>query len=336
MPTFQHQQASVTIGPGETWEIPAEGETYHDTAAETLRSIVAEMQHGRPWREVVAERFARINPWLYQIVTSPTRDLFFRQHPPAKKADILDIGAGWGQIALPLARAGHQVTALEPTPERLAFIQAAAAQDQVTDNLAFIQASFHQIQFTSRFDLICCIGVLEWTPKFQPGEPRAVQLQFLRSARAALQPGGRLVIGIENRLGLKYLLGAPDDHTGQRHISVLHAGLAASRHRAVTGGDLRAFTYTHAEYEQLFREAGFSGIETHGAFPDYKLPELILPLDPAARANQYLRENPIPPEHDGSNGSCLPNQEELVSHYRSLAQMGIAHCFCPSYFFVLQ
>lgn len=336
MPTFRFNAETITLGPGERWDAPHHGDTYRDAAAETLRGIVAEIRNGSPWRGVVGQRFATTQPWLHAIVTSPARDRFFREHPPGPQAAILDVGSGWGQIALPLARAGRQVTALEPTPERLDFIQAVAEQEQLLDRISFIQAGFHEIDFTSRFDLVSCIGVLEWVPKFQPGDPRSVQLDFLRRIRATLAPAGKCYLGIENRLGLKYLLGARDDHTGQRGISVLDAALASAKHRAATGEELRAFTYTLAEYADLFAAAGFGPAGGFAAFPDYKLPELILPVSPPEAFNEALLRNPLPPEHDGCDGQVLPAQEELTSHYRSLARMGLAHCFSPSFFFVLQ
>ncbi len=337
MLNFQFCGEKNQLPTGHLWAAPRQKETYRDTAAEQLWSIIAEIQNNRPWRDVVAERYAQSNPWLYQVITSPARDLFLRQHPPATGSQVLDVGAGWGQTALPLARQGTStVTALEPTPERLAFIQAAAAQERTTGQMHFVQADFQDIVFEPVFDLVCCIGVLEWVPKFMPGEPRTVQLDFLRHIRSALRPGGRCYLGIENRLGLKYLLGARDDHTGQSNVSVLDARLAAAKHQALTGQPLRAFTYTHAEYQALFREAGFTAVETHAAFPDYKLPQLILPCEPAAAFNEALIAETIPPEHDGLDGHTLPHPEEYTSHYRSLAAMEQAQFFCPSYFFVLR
>lgn len=334
---FQFGGEKIQLPSGKIWSAPRDGEPYRDTAAEQLWTIIAEIQKGRPWREVVAAAYAQSHPWLFQIITSPARDLFLRRHPPLPGSRILDVGAGWGQIALPLARQGESmVTALEPTPERAAFIHAAATQEGSLDRMHFVQADFQDVVFAPVFDLICCIGVLEWVPKFASGEPLATQLDFLRHLRSALRPGGKCYLGIENRFGLKYLLGARDDHTGQRNVSVLDAALAAAKHEALTGQPLRAFTHTHAEYHALFRAAGFSRIETHAAFPDYKLPQLILPCDPASAMNQALLDGPIPPEHDGLDGQALANPEEYVSHYRSLAAMGQAQYFCPSYFFVLQ
>jgi hypothetical protein len=95
------------------------------------------------------------------------------------------------------------------------------------------------------------------------------------------------------------------------------------------------FTYSLAEYDELFRQAGFARISAFGAYPDYKLPEVIMPLDPPAALSQYILEHGLPPDHDGVDGHLLPNQDELRSHYRSLAEMQIAHVFAPSFFFML-
>jgi len=334
---FRHDQKTVEVAAGELWAAASEAVSYRDTAADSLWGIVRDIEQGVPWRTAVATRYAESHPWLHQIVTSPARDLFFRQNPPPEGATVLDIGAGWGQIALPLARDRRAlVTALEPTPERLAFIQAAARQEKLLDHLHFVQSDFLNVEFDASFDLVCCIGVLEWVPKFRAGDPKGVQLEFLRRIRSALRPGGRCCVGIENRLGLKYFMGGRDDHTGRRNISVFDAALAQAKHRAVSGEDLRVFTYTHAEYLELFQSAGFQRVETYAAFPDYKLPSLILPFSDPVQLNDALLHGPIPAEHDGVDGGSLPNPEEYVSHYRSLARMGTAHYFCPSFFFTLQ
>jgi len=326
---FTAHRESITLSPGQRWAAPAPENTYRDTAASDLWEIVKSIRTGTPWREAVKSRYAQSHPWLYRVVTSPQRDLFFRQHPPHANSRVLDVGAGWGQISLPHAQAGHSVTALEPTPERLAFIEAAAHQEKIASRMYFIQGDAFEIDFAPQFDLVCCIGVLEWVPKFRAGDPRTVQIEFLQKLRSALAPGGQLVIGIENRLGLKYVLGAPDDHIGLSDIAVYDADLATKKYRAKTGGELRSFTFTEAELRDLLAAAGFSTADFHGAFPDYKLPETILPLN---ELNQQLTKTEIPTEHNGTDGTTLPNQAELASHYRSLAQLGVAHAFAPSFF----
>ncbi|MFT3869478.1 MAG: class I SAM-dependent methyltransferase [Nibricoccus sp.] len=332
MISFSHRGQPHSLQPGESWTPqPASADTYRDAPAKELWEIVRAVQAGQPWRNVVASRYAKTNPWLHQIVTSPKRDLFFRQQPPKPGAKVLDIGSGWGQIALSLARdAKALVTALEPTPERLAFIQAAAQQDRTNASMYFLQGDFFDVDFTTRFDLVTCVGVLEWVPKFRAGNPRNVQIEFLYRARSLLAPGGQLVIGIENRLGLKYLLGAPDDHIGPPNIAVFDAALATEKWQKHSGKPLRSFTFTRAELDELLRASGFANTKFFAALPDYKLPEKILPLGPST--NEHFATDNFIPEHDGCNGQPLAIQAELKSHYRSLAALGIASDFVPSFF----
>lgn len=330
MISFRHLERSVSLTEGQIWQAPPAAQLYQDTESTRVRALIDRIAEGADWRQAVNDAFAKENPWLNRIITDPSRDLYFHEHSPPANFRILDIGAGWGQICLPFARREDlTITAVEPTPERLEFIQAAARQEGTLERLHLVGANFLELSWDSRFDLACCIGVLEWVPRFTPGDPRAAQVEFLRRIRESLAPGGQLVLAIENRFGLKYLLGARDDHTAGVQVSVFDAALARRKWQASTGEELRTFTYTRAELEGLLRDAGFSDMTFHGAFPDYKIPQLILEL--GSTLERHLRDQAIPPEHDGCDGSPLPFQEELVSHYRSLAGLGIASDFAPSF-----
>ncbi len=329
---FRCRGRDCTLLRGATLSADVAG-VYRDIAEDVLCGIIKRIEAGAPWREVVADCFAEKHPWLHQIVTAPNRDLFLRQQPPPPQSRILDIGAGWGQIALPLARDGY-VCALEPTPERLAFIRVVARQEGLDHRMWFVQANASDVEFTGTFDLVTCIGVLEWVPKFSPHrDPFEAQREFLTTIRDALAPEGKLVIGIENRLGLKYLLGAPDDHLGHAGIAVYDHGLATQKWRAATGEPLRSLTHTRAELDSLLAETGFSRRAFYCAFPDYKIPETILPW--GEPTNAFLASSFVT-EHEGITGSVLPFQSELRSHYRSLARLGIAADFAPSFFVVAE
>lgn len=330
----RHANQVSSLEGGDHWTppLPETDGTYRDTPATTLHAIIAAIKGGMPWREVVAGHYRSESPWLHRIITDPCRDLFFRQYPLAPGAAVLDIGAGWGQMALPLAR-DHLVVAVEPTPERLSFIRAVAGQEKLEQRMICVQSDFLEVEFEPVFDVACCIGVLEWVPRFRSGPPRELQRTFLARIRQALKPTGKLVVGIENRLGLKYLLGSSDDHIGSPHIAVLDAALANKRFHAATGSELRSFTYTLAEYTQLFVEAGFTQLKAYAAFPDYKLPAYIIPANEGLEG-EIAGGRLLPEEHDGSNGEPLGTafQEDLRSHYRSLAQIGVSRYFAPSYF----
>src|SRR5690606_34692635 len=118
---------------------------------------------------------------------------------------------------------------------------------------------------------------------------------FLRKIRSELSEGGMCVIGIENRLGLKYVMGAPDDHIGVPNIAVFDAGLARTKCLEKLGRPLRTYTYTAAEYKSILYGVGFHVVRFFAAFPDYKLPEVILPMDQLIIVDDFfLRDNYIP------------------------------------------
>ena len=331
---FRHHAQPRHLAWGAHYAIPREA-GFRDTATSELSAIVAAIESGQTWRSLIDERFAAEKPWLHSIITAPERTAFLGPVLPDGNGVVLDVGAGWGQLSRPLAR-GRPVVALEPVAERLAFIRAAARQDGVADNIAYVEADYLDLEFETRFSAICAIGVLEWVGAFQSHtDPQERQRQFLRKARTELAPDGHLIVGIENRLGLKYLLGCPDDHLGVAGIACLPAALARARWQASQGHALSSFTYSQSELRALLLEAGFQKIEFFGAFPDYKLPTAIVPLDPQGDLlNDWLSTHQPPLEHNGYNGSALVPEltEALNAHYRTLALERAAHPFVPSFF----
>jgi 2-polyprenyl-3-methyl-5-hydroxy-6-metoxy-1,4-benzoquinol methylase len=306
---------------------------YRDTDKEKIFDILNLMNTGTKGEDAVEETFAETNPWLCSIITSPKRYKFLEEMSLEQNQRVLDIGAGWGQTAIPLARA-NKVCALEPTPERMDFIQAAAKQEHVEENLFFIGSDYMEAEFQTKFDLILSIGVLEWVAAFrEDGEPEEIQAAFLAKTKTDLRIDGKLVIGIENRLGLKYLLGANDDHIGVPNIACLTKDLAKKQYKHATDKELRCLTHSMAEYEKMLKEAGYCKVQFYAALPDYKLPERIFPIQGnQCEMNEFLLNGGWFNEHDGTNGNLLPNQAELKSLYLSLAEMNLAHYFAPSFF----
>lgn len=331
---FTHLDRCLNLSPGEVFSLPRE-QGFRDTATADLLDLIREIEAGRPWREAVQVRYATARPWLHRIISEPARTTFFDQVLPVDHGLTLDIGAGWGQVCRALATQ-RTVVALEPVAERLSFIRAAARQDGVADRLACIGADYFEVRFETRFNTICAIGVLEWVGAFQDKtDPRERQRAFLAKTRRELAPGGSLIVGIENRLGLKYLLGCPDDHLGVPHIACLPADRAGIRWREHANQRLASFTYSRVEMEELLRVAGFTQVEFFAAFPDYKLPRLIVPLDRGQVSGRPASgDQPAPAEHNGYDGTPLPESDQLRLRalYARLAQEGVLPHFVPSFF----
>ena len=177
-----------------------------------------------------------------------------------KGSTVLEIGCGCGAITRYLGELDCQVTALEGSSRR-ASITAERCRD--LPSVKVICDNFLDFSATGQFDVITLIGVLEYANLYYPGP--APIADMLKKVRTFLRPGGMLLIAIENKLGLKYWTGAPEDHTGQPYTGL------ENRYTSST-----AVTFGKSELELLLRQSGFSWNKFSYPFPDYKLPHTLI------------------------------------------------------------
>lgn len=226
-------------------------------------------------------------PSLYHL--SSTRANLLRPYKDSLVGDILEIGAGCGAITRYLGEQGANVLALEGSPRRAAI---ARSRTRDLQNVTVLSEKFDLFKSDKTFDVITLIGVLEYANMFTPGDEPAMTM--LRRVRQLLKPNGKLIIAIENQLGLKYFAGAPEDHINQAMYGLEGRYLKDQPQ-----------TFGKKVLEKMLIEAGFSASAFMAPFPDYKLPVSIvteagfqdLNFDAAAFAWQSARRDPqLPPK----------------------------------------
>jgi SAM-dependent methyltransferase len=122
--------------------------------------------------------------------------------------DVVDAGGGTGGFAVPLARAGHRVTVVDPSPDSLAALQRRAAEGRLDGSVTGVQGDLDdlpQLVAAGSVDLLLCHSVLEVVD-----DPA----QALAAAAAVLRPGGRLSLLVANRAAAvlaRALAGHPDE-----------------------------------------------------------------------------------------------------------------------------
>jgi SAM-dependent methyltransferase len=107
--------------------------------------------------------------------------------------NIVDVGGGTGGFAVPLARAGHDVTVIDASPDALAALTRRAAEAGMSDRVRAVQGdadSLADLVEPGSADLVLCHSVLEVVD-----EPDAVAAALATT----LRPGGAASVLVANR-----------------------------------------------------------------------------------------------------------------------------------------
>lgn len=112
--------------------------------------------HLASWRDYVASPWGRIR---YAVVEEVLRREAARLGTGLR---VLDVGGGDGQDALPLARAGHDVTILDQSDSWLAAARGRATEAGVT--LTTVLGDLAAPPDLGEFDLVLCHFVLQYRP----------------------------------------------------------------------------------------------------------------------------------------------------------------------------
>ncbi len=99
---------------------------------------------------------------------------------------VLDAGGGSGKFAVEVARLGHHVTVVDPSPNALFALERRAAEAGVADLVRGVQGDtqgLFEVAEHGAYDAVLCHGVLEYLEDPAAG---------VRNAVDALRPGGVL------------------------------------------------------------------------------------------------------------------------------------------------
>lgn len=190
-------------------------------------------------------------------------------------AKVLELGAGCGALTRYLGENLKSVDAIEGSPRRA---QIARERCRDLNNIRIFASNFKYIEFEPVYDIVTLIGVLEYAPIYfsSRDNPKDACVDLLKLAKSALKPDGVLILAIENKIGIKYWSGCPEDHTGKIFDSIHGYPVSPS-----------PITFSKKEIETLLKEAGFSDISFYYCFPDYKFASTIL-SDVGDENNFYL------------------------------------------------
>lgn len=285
-------------------------DVYSDGDIEDEILDIVKNNEGPDYSKVIEERLSW--PILYHL--SDKRENIVEWLDITKEHKVLEVGSGCGAITGVISRKAGSVTCVDLSRRR-SLINASRHKD--CENITIAVGNFNDIEpsLPSDYDYIMLIGVFEYGMCYIPGDSPFTT--FLKIIKKHLKPGGRVVIAIENRLGLKYFAGFREDHLGTFFSGIENYDDTSS-----------VRTFSRPALERLFKEAGFEESHFFYPYPDYKFPFSIYSDERPPKAGE-LNCNDFNPDRDRLS---LFDETKAVN---SIADDGLFSVFSNSYLAVL-
>lgn len=283
---------------------------YSEGASEDLLLELVKNNEPGDYNRIIAENAG----WSTLYHLSDLRGNIADFLPISKSDKVLEVGAGCGAITGAISKKAGSVTCIELSKKR-SMINAYRNRDK--DNIAIKVGNFQDIEkdLEADYDYIMLIGVFEYAASYiQDEKPYE---RFLEILLSHLKKGGRLVIAIENKYGLKYFAGCREDHLGDFYAGI--EGYAA---------DSFVKTFSRDELLKLSRQSGCS-VKEYYPFPDYKLPVTIYSED---RMPEVGELHTIAPNFDNTRIAAFDEGKA----FDEIIEDGKFPFFSNSFLFVLQ
>ena len=264
----------------------------------------------------------KIVDWVSEYHFSSQRANLLRGLNFEDVKNALELGSGCGAITRYLGELGINVDAVEGNLRRAEITRLRCGD---LENVTVINANFNELTFPKgAYDAVFLTGVLEYAKKFLPTsvDDKDAVISILSRAKLALKKEGLLFIATENRMGLKYWMGASEDHYGQPHI-----GLYGYPQ------DQGIRTYDKREWEDILKKARIKCFRFCYPFPDYKLPRVIL-SDSYVRSDEYAHSILYRISSRDYVKDWQPRVDEFLL-WESLHQSGYLEYFANSFFIII-
>lgn len=190
---------------------------------------------------------------------SPIRENILNWYPFDKDEIALEVGAGCGAITGMLCSRLKKVTSVELSLRRSSINY---ERNKECGNLEIVVGNFNDVELIEKYDYVILNGVLEYAMMFTDTEHPFED--FLRKMVGYLKPDGKLIIAIENKLGLKYFNGSYEDHT-----NIYFDGINNYQNNDVVR------TFSKTELKELLERVGYNHTQFFYPYPDYKFPSEI-------------------------------------------------------------
>lgn len=204
---------------------------------------------------------AKEQDWAVMYHLAHERENILSWYPFAPESKVLEVGSGCGAVTGAVAADARSVTCIDLSKKR-SMVNAERHKD--SSNITIRLGNFQDVEkdLDRDFDYATLIGVFEYGQGYIGGD--RPYHGFLTTVMEHIRPGGKLLLAIENKFGLKYWAGCREDHVG-----TYFEGLEGYQH--TTG----VRTFTLPGLRQIMEECGYTDYKFYYPYPDYKFPYVI-------------------------------------------------------------
>lgn len=253
--------------------------------------------------------------WPITYHLSRVRHHILDWYPFEKTDRVLEIGAGCGAVSGAVAGRCGKITCVDLSKRR-SLIN--AYRNREAGEMEIYVGNFQDVEphLPTDYTYITLIGVFEYSALYISGD--APYRRMLECVKSHLVPGGKLLIAIENKYGLKYWAGCKEDH-----VSRYYEGLEGYPNTKSVR------TFSKNGLVKLAEEAGFAVNTFYYPYPDYKLPTVI------------YSDGFLPKQGELTNNRIHMDNERIVSFnearvYDSLIEDGMFPEFSNSFLVELE
>ena len=260
------------------------------------------------------ELLLAITDWPSEYHLSRSRHCLLRPLDIKPGEKVLELGCGCGAMTRYLGEIGSEVVGVEG-----GLIRARTAAQRCLDlsNVKVFLDDILEFESPEKYDWVLLIGVLEYSGLYSRSSNPI--RHYINTAAKHLAKSGKLVIAIENKLGLKYFNGCSEDHVGIPFYGIQDL---YTRETPITLG--------RAELRNEIAASGFRNFCFYYPFPDYKLPHVVV-KESAFSVSDFNIPDLLTraPSRDYSGSQYRLFNEALV--FRSLHKNGLLEDFSHSF-----
>lgn len=190
----------------------------------------------------------------------------------SSEGSLLELGAGFGRLTELFCRRCGRVTAVEEDALRAEGLCLRCGEN---DRITVVQEDWREYvqSLQEKFDCIVLAGGLEKVSGAFSFGGLSGPAGMVKCLLGLLQPGGRLLLAIDNRLGLRYFCGEPERHTGRPFAGINNQQVQEGRR-----------LFSRQELLAIVRQAGAGAVKCYYPLPDWRMPQLVY-------TDEYLPED---------------------------------------------